>query len=439
MSSRHKERTRSSLVSVGPRDRFSRPPPFHGRALGSILPGTVVGGRYRIERRLGGGAMGEVWLGKHRDLQLLVAIKTLRPEVRSNNEVVARFTREAILLGRIQSEHVVRVLDFLSVSPQGPVLVTEFVDGMSLHALLASRRLSVEDAIELAVDLVRGLRELHRAHIVHRDVKPGNVLLRRIGEEQRRAVFLDLGISRWVAQHKDDWSEDLTEITSVDRAVGTFEYMAPEQILDSRGVTPAADLYAVGGILHRAVTGRHPFGSLHGIALLETKLNVAAPALSTGRTDDVATAFEAVVARALAAAPADRYESADEMLVDLSLLRDKVGRAGTDPPRPRVPSPSDRPSGVRTSLIRRRRWRRAAVAVMASLCTFVLGIAGGTLGDRWIVERRALVPGVAPAALQLRGVGAERCTLAQVPAVAGAGPGATYTVACDPPASSGSE
>jgi serine/threonine-protein kinase len=258
-----------------------------------------------------------------------------------DREIVTRFSREAYLLARVQSEHVVRVLDFFVDRRVGPVLVTEFVDGVPLSAMLASRHFTVEEAIELAIDLVSGLRELHRAHIVHRDVKPSNVLIRRTGDDSTRAVFIDLGVSRLLPEREQSDDEALTEITTADRAVGTFEYMSPEQIINSRSVTESADLYAVGAILYRAVMGHNVFGSVHGVELLQRKLAAPAPPLETGRSDKVSVGFQELVARALAIAPHNRYELADEMLADLSLLRDSARRAAlasrttsSIPPRP---------------------------------------------------------------------------------------------------------
>jgi serine/threonine-protein kinase len=336
-----------------------------------MLPGAIVAGRYRLDRLLASGAMGEVWQGVHLELSKRVALKTPRRDMIADHEVVARFSREAFLLARVQSEHVVRVLDFVSDRRMGPVLVTELVDGVSLSAVLASRSFTVEETIDLAIDLVSGLRELHQAHVIHRDVKPGNVIMRRTGDGGTRVVFIDLGVSR--LQSGGDLGEDeaLTEITRADRAVGTFEYMAPEQILSSRGVSPAADLYAVGAILYRAACGRHVFGAAQGMELLQRKLAVPAPPLETGRSDRVAKGFEELVGRTLAMAPANRYELADEMLADLSLLRDAArGAALTSKPTTIQPPPA---APTVSAHERRRGSASFACAVFALLLGAVIG------------------------------------------------------------------
>jgi serine/threonine-protein kinase len=334
----------------------------------ALLPGAMVAGRYRVDRLLASGAMGEVWQGMHVDLHMRVALKTLRRDMIADHEVVARFSREALLLARLQTEHVVRVLDFVPDRRLGPVLVTEFIDGIPLSVVLASRRFTVEEVIDLAIDLVGGLRELHQAHVIHRDVKPGNVLMKRTCDGGTRAIYIDLGVSRLQPDGEQNEDQVLTEITSADRAVGTFEYMAPEQILSSRNVTEAADLYAVGAILYRAACGRNVFGGAHGVELLQRKLAAPAPQLQTGRSDRVARGFEELVGRALAMGPSNRYELADEMLADLLLLRDAARRATPAPkPKPTLPA-------------RRRRLAVPAFVFVIVFCALLLGAVIGAFG-----------------------------------------------------------
>jgi serine/threonine-protein kinase len=354
-----------------------------------VRPGTTLGGRYHVERLLASGSMGEVWLAVHGELRMRVALKTLRREMAGHHEIVTRFSREAFLLSRIQSEHVVRVLDFLVDRRVGPALVTEFIDGVPLSAMLSSRRFTVEEVVELAIDLVSGLRELHRAHIVHRDVKPSNVLMRRTGDDCTRAVFIDLGISRLLPEVAQSEDEALTDITTDDRAVGTFEYMAPEQILNSRKVTEAADLYAVGAILYRAITGQNVFGSVQGIELLQRKLASPAPPLDTGRSDRVAVGFHEVVGRALAMAPENRYELAEEMLADLSLLRDTARRAA-QPTRATSTSRPPPPRGPATAM--QATWRRRALAAACISIATLVGVAAGALGAGRIARRASPPP-----------------------------------------------
>ena len=180
--------------------------------------------------------------------------------------MVARFRREAQFLARVSSQYVARVIDFLSDDEHGLVLVIELIDGEALSEVLQSGRLSVEQGIDVAWDVLGGVADLHREQIVHRDLKPANVILRRNPGGRTHAVIVDFGMSRLTGLDKD--GEEITALTSADIAVGTIEYMAPEQILNSRGVTGAADIYAVGAMLYRAVAGEHVFPDFEDRALL---------------------------------------------------------------------------------------------------------------------------------------------------------------------------
>lgn len=287
----------------------------------TLSPGVLVGGRFRVCFKVATGGMGEVWSGEHCTTGMRVALKTLLPELSKSHEAALRFKREAELLGRVRSDRVARVVDFVIEPERGPVLVTEFVDGRSLAAILVSERLRVEEAVELGIEIAIALRELHRAHIVHRDLKPGNVILQPPEDGRMRAVLVDLGVSRLVLQGTDDDRDELTAITQTQVVLGTMAYMAPEQILRAREATEAADLYALGAILFRSVTGRQVFSGLPTAHLVQAKLRLAAPRLETGRTDRIASGFQAVVSRALESDPVGRYTTADEMLTDLLRLR----------------------------------------------------------------------------------------------------------------------
>jgi eukaryotic-like serine/threonine-protein kinase len=294
-----------------------------------LTPGSVIAGRYRADRRVGAGGMGEVWAGEHLAIGVKVAIKTLLPAAKVSHEVVARFKREAFLLGRIRSEYVARVLDFVNDDEFGLVIVMEYVEGDSLAKQLSMKRLTVEEGVDLGADVASALCDLHRVHVVHRDLKPGNIILSPVPGGRKRAVVVDFGVSRMVSG-SDDEEETITGITRANMAVGTVEYMAPEQILNSRDVTGGSDLYALGAILYRAVTGHHAYGEVYENELAHTKLTKDAPPLETGRSDRVARGLESVVARALKRRLNERYVKAEEMLAELSILRDLARMAELD-------------------------------------------------------------------------------------------------------------
>jgi eukaryotic-like serine/threonine-protein kinase len=283
----------------------------------------LVAGRYRANRKIGEGAIGEVWEGTHVALGIKIAIKRLLPVHQGSHELVARFRREAFLIGRVRSEHVARVIDFVQDDPAaGPALIMEFIDGESLYELLQRRLLSVEEAVALGSDVLTGLDELHRAQVVHRDLKPGNIIIEGRPRGGHRAVLVDFGMGRIIPKGGvSDGDDEPTGITRNGIALGTLEYMAPEQILNSRGVTGAADLYALGAILFRALTGNFPFTGDSPMALVRAKLTEDAPAVVLARGDPLAQGLIQIVARALSRDLAYRYASADEMLARLNELR----------------------------------------------------------------------------------------------------------------------
>ena len=279
-----------------------------------LVAGRVLGGRYRVERRLGTGGMGEVWAAEHVTGHTQVAVKMLLAQALGIPEIVTRFQREAVLLALVHSDHLPHALEFLVDDLYGPLLVTELVEGESLAVVLA-RPLSVEQAVELGIDLATGVAELHRSGVVHRDLKPSNVILRPVEHGRTRAVIIDLGVGRLV--------DDAPDGTPGDLVVGTVAYMAPEQILGCGTVTGAADLYALGALLFRAVTGGHVFGpGSDKLELLRTKLTCQAPSMPTGRHDPVALGLATVVASALERDPTRRYQSAEQLRADLFHLRD---------------------------------------------------------------------------------------------------------------------
>jgi serine/threonine-protein kinase len=288
-----------------------------------LTPGAVIAGRYRVDTKVGAGGMGEVWSGEHIGIGVSVAVKTLLPAAAMNHEVVARFKREAYLLGRIRSDHVARVVDFVADDVYGLVLVMEFVGGDPLSRLLQEKTLNVEETLELGVDIASALKDLHKSNIIHRDLKPGNIIMAPLPDGRRRAVVVDFGVSRLMSDSTKDEDEELTGITRADMAVGTIEYMAPEQILNSRNVTPGSDIYAAGAILFRASAGRHVYGNVQSDAeLAQKKLTTESTALPLQRDDKVSLGLAKVVGKMLKRRPSERYKTADEVLADLVPVRD---------------------------------------------------------------------------------------------------------------------
>jgi serine/threonine-protein kinase len=292
-----------------------------------LSPGAVVGGRYLVEKKIGSGAMGEVWAGEHIGVGYRVAIKTMLAQGATDREVVERFKREALILGRIRSDYVARILDFVQEPTYGLALVLDLIEGEVFSAMIRRTKLSVEEAIDFGIDVVNGLIDLHNESIVHRDLKPSNVIMQPHRGGKTRAIIVDFGVSRLIQREGE--VDEMNNLTKAGMALGTLEYMAPEQMLDSRQATGVSDIYALGMMLFRAVAGVHAFGNVNEIELTRSKLLKDTPPLVTGRDDAVARGFEAIVARAAKKKAPERYQSAEEMLEELSALRDKIkGKAG---------------------------------------------------------------------------------------------------------------
>lgn len=289
-----------------------------------------------------------MWAGVRLSDNTDVAIKVLLAHAVDANEVLARFRREAQVLARIRSKYVAQVLDFLA-EEEGFVLVMELIPGESLHAVLSyDQALAVETTLDIVSDVLRGLRDLHSANIVHRDLKPGNIVLRPRPGLRPRATLIDFGVSRIMSDSDDD--EEVTAITRGDRVLGTLEYMAPEQILGSRSVTGTADLYAVGAMMFRAITGHHVFGDLQEGHLAVAKLNKDAPRLDIVRTDEVAERTQVLVSRLLSRRLRERYKTAEEALVEVDAIRALVpGRRLDEASFPGEDEPTlDKPKKVMT-------------------------------------------------------------------------------------------
>ncbi len=382
-----------------------------------LYAGARVAARYLVEQKVGEGAFGAVWSAKHISLGIRVALKTLLPAAAAAEETVARFRREARLLAKIQSDYVVRVLDFVHDETFGLVLVLDFIEGELLYDVLRGRRMSVEESIDIGVDVLTGLADLHAAHVIHRDLKPGNILLRRLPDGGQRAVIFDFSLSREDATRGES---SVTDLTKSNMVMGTLPYMAPEQALNAREVTERSDVYAVGAVLYRMVSGKQLFGEA-GDALLRTKLTTEPPRLDSGRTDATAVAFEEIVARAIRRRPAQRFASAREMLVRLvelqrasdaavsgdeemvTELMDASGARLSRPASPAVRAPatasaqnddwSDDQQTIRLEVLRRRALpggrRRALTALLLVAGGMILVAGGAVAGSVWTAQRLA--------------------------------------------------
>ena len=258
--------------------------------------GQQVGDRYTLVARLGTGGMADVWLAQDRMLDRRVALKFLDERFAQDAQFVERFRREAQAAAGLQHPNVVGVYDRGETDGRHWIAM-EYVEGAMLKDLIA-RGLSVGEAVEITRQILSGARFAHARGIVHRDLKPQNVLVDREG----RARVTDFGIARAGA----------SEITATGSVLGTAQYLSPEQA-QGLDVTATSDIYSIGVMLYEALTGRVPFDAETpvAVALKQVSEQPQAPSAINPR---VTPALDAVVLRALAKDPANRFQSADEFL-----------------------------------------------------------------------------------------------------------------------------
>ncbi len=268
------------------------------------IVGTVLG-EYQLIEELGRGGMGRVYKALHTKLDRVVAVKVLPRGRLGDEKAVARFEREMKAVGRLAHPNIVQAHDAREINGN-PLLIMEFVDGLDLAEI--SRRLGrvpAPDACELVRRTALALQCAHEHGLVHRDIKPSNIMLGRTGEVK----LLDLGLARFYAESTGE------ETTGTGIAMGTADYMAPEQAADSRAVDIRADLYALGCTLYKLLSGRAPFsGADYRTTLEKLNAHVHQPApFIRGLVPDVPERLAAILDRLLAKDPNDRFVAPAEV------------------------------------------------------------------------------------------------------------------------------
>src|SRR5947209_10711927 len=273
--------------------------------------GTLLGGRYRLDAQIGRGGMSTVYRAFDTVLERPVAIKLMHAEIASDSDHLERFRREARAVAQLSHPHIVTVIDAgEDISRDGrdghvgaPYIVLEYVPGETLKEVIRREGpLDIPQAIAYAIELARALGAAHERLIVHRDVKPQNVL---IGEEGG-AKITDFGIAR-----------SLTEegLTVAGRVLGTTDYVSPEQAL-GQPVTGQSDLYSLGVVLYEMLTGEVPFHADSSVAVAMRHVREAIPDVQVLRPE-ASAATAAVVERAVAKDLSQRYPDAQSMVSDL--------------------------------------------------------------------------------------------------------------------------
>jgi len=272
----------------------------------NIAPGSIVGGKYRLERPVSRGGMGAVWAAQHMHLGSAVALKFMDPSYASSPAFRTRFEREARVAASLKSPHVVSVQDY-GIDALGPYIVMELLQGEDLHGRLERQvRLSVAEAAGLLSQLGKALRRAHEAGLVHRDLKPRNIFLARADDDEI-AKILDFGIA------KDTVTRTVGESTSTGELMGSPHYMSPEQLRADKDLDPRSDIWALGVIVFRCLTGRLPFpGDVLGTVM--AKVLVDPIPLASQMAPDLPPGIDAFFAKALARDRDQRFQSVREMV-----------------------------------------------------------------------------------------------------------------------------
>jgi serine/threonine-protein kinase len=278
--------------------------------------GTIICDRYKILRRIGEGGMGAVYEAEHTGVGRRVAVKVLLPEFAKNQEVVARFEREARAAAEIGHDNIIDVLDVGNHEGQ-PFMVMEFLKGESLAARIERQgKLTPESAAYVMGQVLSALGSAHAVGIIHRDLKPDNVFLTTKAGMRDFVKLLDFGISKF----KDDGKGPATSgKTQTGALMGTPVYMSPEQATAKRDIDHRADLYSAGVMLYEMVTGQVPFDAESAAELLMAIVYRPNGVKSTrDHNPEIPPEFDAVVMKAMAKERDDRYQDASEFVAAIT-------------------------------------------------------------------------------------------------------------------------
>jgi serine/threonine-protein kinase len=280
----------------------------------SGLIGTVLSARYRLESKLGSGGMSTVYLAKDETLERLVAVKVLHGEISDQPDQIERFRREARAVAQLSHPNVVAVIDAGEDSSH-PYIVFEYVEGETLKQRIDRlKRLPVDEAVAYAIEIGRGLQLAHAHRLVHRDVKPQNVLI----DSEGRAKVTDFGIAR---------SLESDGLTKTGRVLGTTDYVSPEQAM-GQDVDARSDIYSLAVLLYEMLTGNVPFEAETLVGVAMKHVNEPMPNVQR-RRPEVSSAVAAAIERATDKEPERRYEDMAGMLADLEgALEVEVARGG---------------------------------------------------------------------------------------------------------------
>ena len=342
----------------------------------SLQPGVIFGGRYEILSVLGQGGMGAVYQARDRELDRLIALKVIRPELATDPAILQRFKQELILARNITHKNVVRIYD-LGESDGIRFITMEFVDGEDMRTMLRQHgKFSAKEAIPMIEQVCRALDSAHSEGVIHRDLKPQNIMR----DKQGRIVVMDFGLARSLGD---------SGMTQTGAIVGTMEYMSPEQALGSQ-LDQRSDIFSVGLIFYELLTGKSPYHADTAIAsLMRRTREVAKPASDVENT--VPRSLSAIVSRCLEREPANRYHSVVELLQQLNAWEANPN-ISADALSKMIPHPIIHPSRFNLDLPGKR-WMWIAAAVLVIV---MAGFVGRTLLNKPGAGAQAITQGIPP-------------------------------------------
>ncbi len=297
---------------------ISMPPP-------SLSSGLVIGGRFRLEKLLGKGAMGRVWVAHHMSLHVDIALKFIDSQYAADKELVSRFGQEATAAAKIRSPHVVSILDHGVDEVGRRYIAMELLPGETLAACLAREAtLELTTTARALTHACNGLTKAHAKNVVHRDIKPENLFLcREEGDDEFVLKILDFGIAKAGAL------DGVAHHTRTGALLGTPLYMSPEQALGNKTVDYRSDLYSVAVVAYRCLTGRVPFESV-GLGALVLAIATETPPPPSQLNPNLAPPIDAWFCKALQKDPSERYQSAKE-LAESFLIACNLSMSAVDP------------------------------------------------------------------------------------------------------------
>ena len=318
--------------------------------------GTVLSGRYRLEAKLGSGGMSTVYLARDTTLDRPVAVKVMHREMSEQADQLERFRQEARAVAKLSHPNVVSVID-AGEDGGHPYIVFEYVEGETLKQRINRvGALDPQEALAYAIEIARGLTVAHARNMVHRDIKPQNVLI----DSEGRAKLTDFGISRQLEQDG---------MTATGRVLGTTDYVAPEQAM-GHSVDPRSDVYSLGVVLYEMLIGQVPFHADSQVGVAMKHVNEELPDVQALRPE-LSAASALVVERATAKEPAKRYADIGEMIDDLSTaLEVEAARAGSTTGE--ATSVLDAVPAAKRKLSTRARWSWAAIVVVVLIAAGAL-------------------------------------------------------------------